>query len=118
VVSPIQAVLTPAIYLTTYSVLVSDPDGDLMSHRWEVTAGRDCLYHSSSKRVSQGEFRLDWQHTPGVCHLNESNEPHPVHANTVISVIISDGTWTVTCTYTGVQSGTGPACSAPVRVEK
>ncbi len=133
VVSPIQAELAyPS--LTTYSVVVSDPGGDVLTALWE---GRDCgkpqTFGPKNDRLEggQGGFEMLWDHAVTFCHpvTFRTPEPLPEHANTVIKVTISDASsvtdaalkkfhWQVVCTYTGVASGTGPACSAPVKVGK
>jgi len=131
VVSPIQAVLG-SDSITRYTVLVNDPDGDILTAVWE---GRDCGPQAGTPwnetLEAQGEFEMGWQHTATNCHRDtfRTPEPHPVHANTVIKVTISDASsltdahlkkfhWQVVCTYTGVATGTGPACSAPVPAPK
>jgi hypothetical protein len=130
-VSPIQAVLGSGS-LTRYTVIVSDPDGDILTVVWD---GRDCGPQAgrafNDTLEGQGESEMGWQHTATDCHRDtfRTPEPHPVHANKVIRVTVSDANsltdahfsryhWQVVCTYTGVASGTGPACAAPVKIAK
>ncbi len=131
VVSPIEAVLRRNDSITTYSVVVSDPDGDVLTAVWE---GRDCGPQAgrpfNDTLEGSGGFEMSWQHTNSACHRTEPlGEPNPVHANTVIRLTVSDASsltdatlkrfhWQVVCTYTGVADGTGQACAAPVNVEK
>ncbi len=138
--SAINAVLTllpSGLYETTYSLVMRDPNGDVMSPVWERLGGESCgsgNYLTRQKGgelgldptvVGEGEFQYVWLHSAHRepwCHPNDVGEPHPVHAETVIKVTITDGLsnragrFSVTCFYTGVASGRGPACDMAKRV--
>jgi hypothetical protein len=119
--APFRCVTTATI--NVYSVVVSDPDGDALEASW---SGPDCgaWQPPIDRLVGQGGFEMTWTHDHARCHpvtlrLNQPRtvleEPNPKHDATIITLSVTDGAYTVVCTYTSVRAGTGTACAAPTQ---
>ncbi len=102
-VRPISATFIPVAQETIYTIVAEEPDGDPVTIAW---SGPDCG-EWGQQGTDQTAFR--WHHPHPPC------DPTTQHASVVVRAVVSDGLWSITCTYRGAHSGTGEECSAPAR---
>jgi hypothetical protein len=100
-VSPITATFDQAAQTTTYSVVASNPAGRTLTLTW---SGPNC---GTTTEPTNRSFAWRHPHVPGdPLSCAQTTD----HSDVTITLRVSDSVSTVTCTYQGTLTGTGPAC--------
>ena len=124
-VSPVKAVFVPTEFATHYTVVASEP-GATLTYKWTLTlalvdakGAADPSQPGAFAAVDAGcknrgvltstDPSFVWHHGPtdGCDHSKMGPSGH----EGLVTVVVSDGTWSCTATFKGTNDGTGSAAT-------